>query len=227
MADRVALVWNFDDDNFTWMDASAINAGALSPAVCISYGFDPGWQAKWGDLEDKTITWEDLQNGADPWGTAAGSVSTKWDDFYEAGEEQNLYYLTPSGVWRTDQYIDKTGVKDYFVERVNIDYDDIVPQWLSNTYKYANQIHFHLQSPTGTDAPNSFAFTVGGGNNLMDPPVWQSPVTLDLLGTVAGGRHKIDFRATWRYHAMKWDFGLTDEIAMTSVDINVEEISGR
>ena len=227
MADRHALVWSFDDDNFTFMDASAIVDDALDPAVCITYGFEPSWQARWSDLEAEGVTWDDLAAGLDPWGVLAESSSTRWDDFYQTGDEQNLYYLTASGVYLADQVVDKSGVKSYFAVRESIDYDDVIPQLRSNSYKYANQIFFHLQSPTPADEPNTFTFMVGGGNNLMDAPVWQEPITVDLLKTVSGGKHKVDFRATWRYHAMQWDFTLTNEIAMTGADINLEESHGR
>lgn len=221
---RVALVWNFEDDNFTWMDASVIVDGALSNTTCMHYGFEPGWQARWNILESNSVTWEDLQNGADPWGDG---TSTRWSDLYEAGEDQNMYWLTKEGVWKSDQLVDQSGVKKYYAERTGIDFDDIVQGWTSNNFKHVRQLFPLLQSPSGAPVMNAYDFSIGWSGNLMDDPDYDIKVRANLNQGKYAGKHKIDVRTTGRFMAMLWDFTYTYEINMTAVDIDVEESHGR
>ena len=114
MALRTALVYNYEDDNFTWMDASAIlDDLSLSSAVCIAYQFEPGFQTRWSDLQLAQTLWSELQ-----------TAGTKWSDFYKHGEEEDMYYLTADGIWKADQVIDTSGAKDYYVERTQLDFSD-------------------------------------------------------------------------------------------------------
>jgi hypothetical protein len=220
------LVWNFDDNNFTWMDASVIVDGALSPVACIQYGFDPGWVARWDDLTAEGVTWDDLTAGTDPWSGLAGRPA-QWSDFYSAGEEKNMYWLTDEGVWKSDQVIYKGSVKSYYLERTQIDLDDLVQQWTSYNYTYVRQAFPLMQSPRDAVAPSTYTFEIGQANNLMDPPNYKPAITVDLLPTASGGKHKIDFRSTARYHSMRWTFNLTDKVTFTAVDIDAQEAHGR
>ena len=51
-----ALVWNCQEDNFTWADAY-VDKATPEAVVCMQYQFDPGWSVRWSDL---TETWADL-----------------------------------------------------------------------------------------------------------------------------------------------------------------------
>ena len=223
MSTRLALVWNFEDNNFTWMDSSVIVGTELSSVVCMKYGFEPGWQTRWEDLD--AVTWDDLSAGTDPWSVLAERPA-RWEDFYEAGGEQNMYWLTSEGVYTSDQVIDRTGVKKYFVERISIDLDDVMGT-TSQSYKQVKQLYPLLQSPSAVTGENLYDFKIGWANNLMDIPDYKPAVTIDLQKTSVGGRHKIDQRGTGRYLAMYWDFTYTDEIAFTGVDVNAAEVYGR
>ena len=103
---RQALVWNFEDNNFTWMDASIIEGAELRDVRCMRYGFVPGYQALWSDLLDQATTWAELQVAADPWGLQAPVSRTRWADLYSAGKDQNIYWLNDYGVWTSDQVVD-------------------------------------------------------------------------------------------------------------------------
>jgi hypothetical protein len=225
--ERFALVWNFEDNNFTWMDASVIDAQDLIPCVSMNYGLEPGWQS----LQDKGIIWgttgdtgpDNLMAGTDHWGN--NESPTGWDDFYYAGKEQSMFWLTELGVSESDQVLDKSGVKSYFAERVAMDFDDALGT-TSNTYKHVRQLYPLLQSPK-SGAMNTYGFSIGWAANLMDDPDYKPERTIYLNKSDYSGKHKIDTRSTGRYMAMKWDFTYTDEIAMTGVDIDIEEAHGR
>ena len=221
---RIALVWNFEDNNFTWMDASVVVDAALADVRCMHYGFDPGWLATWEHMNAVPYTWEDLQNGTDFWGD--GTNPTKWSDLYEAGKDQNMYWLTDTYVWKADQVVDTSGVKKYYVERTGIDFNDVGIS-TNDAYKHVKQIYPLLQTTSDVGAMNTYDFKIGWSNNLMDDPDYDDAVTLNLNKTQYSGKHKIDLRSTGRYMAWYWDFTYTDEIAMTSADVNLEVAHGR
>ena len=223
---RSALVWNYDDNNFTWADASVVLTTVLDPAVCMQYGFDMGWQTTYADFTAYNTTYAELEAGTDPWSLLAGEPA-RYNDFYAAGTEQNLYWLTPDGVYKADQVIEKSGVKSYFAERTRIDMDDINPELKSNSYKQIKQVYPLLQSPSDVLGVNEYEFTIGWSNNLMDLPNYSASIHINLQRTFVGGRHKIDVRETGRYLAMMWDFTYTDEIAMTGADVDASELYGR
>lgn len=220
---KKALVWNFEDDNFTWMDAAVAVDGVLEQTPCMHYGFEPGWMVRWQDFGD--VTWDDLENGTDQWSLLAGRPA-QWNDLYKAGKERDMYWLTGAAVWAADRVVDKSGVKSYYAERTDIDFDDILGT-TSNNYKHVRQVFPLLQSPSSSVAPNTYTFQIGWGNNLMDDPDYQDPVLVNLLKTTQNGKHKIDVRSTGRYMAMRWDFSLTDEFNMTGADVDIEESHGR
>jgi hypothetical protein len=229
--ERFALVWSFEDNNFTWMDASVIDAGELVPSVCMTYGLEPGWQTTWASLLDHGIIWgaegdtglDNLMAGTDEWGD--GESPTGWDDFYYAGKEQGMFWLSDAGVSEADQVLDKSGLKQYFAERTSMDFDDALGS-TSNTYKHVRQLYPLLESPE-SGAMNTYRFSIGWSANLMDEPDYKPGRTIYLNKSGYSGKHKIDTRSTGRYMAMKWDFTYTDEIAMTGVDIDIEESHGR
>jgi hypothetical protein len=223
---RDALVYNFEDDNFTWMQASVDQGNQLIPVVCMQYEFNPGWQARWSDLQTANNSWDDLQNGVDQWGD--GSTPTKWSDFYYAGTDENMYWLTYTGVYRSDQLVKTDGMKEYFVERESIDLDDVNPAWTTNKFKHMRQFFFHLQSPTPvSETANMFGITFGWSLNLMDQPDWLEEGFVNLQTTANSGKYKYDFRSTGRYLAMRMTFNGTAEIKMTGGDMDVEESYGR
>jgi len=217
---RTALVYNFEDDNYTWMDASEPTAEGLKPVVCMQYGFNPGWVTRWTDLIDTGETWADLLGEA---------PQREWIDFYSHGTEENMFWLTADRLLKSDQQIQLIdNPKEYFVERKHIDLDDLVQAWTTNKWKHLKQFYFHLQSPADIgDSANTFDIAVGWSKNLMDDPEWLAPSTINLQSTTNSGEYKYDFRTTGRYLAMKMDFSNTKEIKMTGGDLDASESHGR
>lgn len=215
---RVAMVYNYEDDNFSWMDASGIREdGGLAPAVCMKYQFGVGKQVRWSDLEAEGTTWADLQNDL-----------TKWSDFYDHSNAEAFYYLTRDGVFKADQVVDTSGAKQYYVERTALDFSDVIGG-TSNAINYLSQMYFHLESAIDEDAmaPNTCEFTVGWSNSLMDKPKWDDPVVLNIQKLDIGGAMKWDLRSSGRYLAWRLDFTRTDRLTMTGADINIAPSAGR
>ena len=189
MALRTALVYNYEDDNFTWMDASAIlDDLSLSSAVCIAYQFEPGFQTRWSDLQLAQTLWSELQ-----------TAGTKWSDFYKHGEEEDMYYLTADGIWKAEQVIDTSGAKDYYVERTQLDFSDVIGG-TSNVVNHLSQVYFHMESPIDRDVmqPNTALFTTGWSNSMMDEPEWGSGTRINIQKMDVGGSVKWDTRSSGR-----------------------------
>lgn len=213
---REALVYNYEDDNYTWMDAAA-ESDVLDPVNWMVYGFLPGWQVRWDDLQASGDTWEDL--------FLAG---TKWSDFYSHGSEKAMLWITNKGVHRSDVAVSRVGQKLYYVERTGLDLDDLVPQWTTNMWKLISDFYFHLQSPSGTVVnPNTFTIQFGWSENLMDTPVYEDIEELNLQETDKGGSVHHDTMTAGRYLAMRMTFNATDVIKMTGGDAEAQEIHGR
>lgn len=224
---RYALVWNYEDDNFTYRDVAAVigDAGAgysLAPGVCMQYGFQPGWATRWVDAQAGQI--------ADETWTEAGLLGKRWLDYFGPGESEDILFLTlREGVWLDDQFVDNfTNAKEYFVERIHIDLDDLVTEWTTNYVKHLREFVFHMLTPDFPDDPpvvtNSFDFYIGWSLNLMAAPRYQAAVRVPLT---EAGDYKVDFRSTGRYLAWTMDFKATQRIVMTGGDLDAEQAHGR
>jgi hypothetical protein len=222
IAKKTSLVYNYEDDNYTWMDASVDINGSLVPVNCMNYAFAPGAVVRWSDLLADQARWDGSE------GTYIIDGVTRWSDFYQASKEQFMFWMTDEGVYRADQVVNIDGVKEYFVMRDRIDFDDIVSQWTTNLWKHMKQMYFHVQSPSSTGSgPNPFGISVGWATNLMDDPDWIPQQFVNLNRTATGGKHKWDFRSTGRYLAIKMTFNGTQEIKMSGCDMDIEERYGR
>jgi hypothetical protein len=218
---RNALVWNFEDDNYTWMDAAVDTGTDLTDVVCMHYAFAPGWGVRWQDL---------IPEPTEIWKGGTGTIitaTTKWSDLLSAGNDKHLFWLATDGVYRSDQAVKTDGVKRYFVERVAIDLDDLVPEWTTNNFKHLRQFYFHLQSPTPLDGTNNFTMRVGWGKTLMDAPTWEPEVTVNLQETDSSGAYKADLRTTGRYLSIEMNFDTTNELKMSGGDMDVILSHGR
>ena len=225
---RLALVWNFEDDNFTWMDASVIigidsDMQQLSDVTCMRYGFAPGWVVRYQGELDQGVTYDDFMGGTDPWGP--GNRATRYSDLYSAGKDQNFYWASKEGIWLSDQVVDTSGVKSYYAERTGIDFTE---QGLatSDSYRHVSRIYPLLQS-SNVGTGNTYSFTIGWGANLMDPPDYSDAREINLNTSDYAGKHKIDLRETGRYMAWRFDFTYTGELNMTGADIELEVVYGR
>lgn len=246
---REALIWNFEDDNFTWMDASVDDAGVLDPIVCIKYQPDPGWQVRWTDLDNNTdvddawdpgtegplgdlaASWADLDNGIDAGGFTAGAVGSspsRWSELTSGPAEENMYWLTADGLFIADQTAKTDGIKQYFVERQRLDLNDVVESFTTDKWIHAKQLYFHLMSPELVGAgTNDFRISVGWTDSLMDAPDYPTAATINLQSIINGGKVKYDFRSTGRYLALAMFFNTTADIHMTSAEIDAVQVYGR
>lgn len=220
MATIDALIWNFEEDNFTFAD-SWVDAISPEAVICMQYQNDPGWSVRYVDLMpggvQETTYLSLIANG------------TRYVDLSSLGEEENLYWLTAKGLYLSDQAAATTGTKSYFVERRNIDLNDIVGEFTTSKWIHAKQLYFHLASQLQAEVQsvNIFAIQVGWSDSLMDEPKWLPLSNINLQTRESGGRVKYDFRSTGRYLALRMYFDTTAEIKMTGAEIDVVQAHGR
>ena len=216
---REAMVWNFEDNNFAWMDSSIDKISQLEDIICMRYQPDPGFITRWKDLEPFARfakTWQDLT-----------VEETRWADFYGKGSELNMYWLSDTGLYISDQVVKINGAKQYFVERVLIDLNEVVSDFTSDKWIYANQLYFHLKGVLQSENSNYFSVSVGWADTLNDEPDFLPLEKVNLQTRQRQGTVKHDFRSTGRYLALRFEFNETSEIQFTGAEINAEQTHGR
>lgn len=228
---RHALVYNYDDDNFTWKDPY-VEIGETGVGFSLydvsyqHYGFTPGWQERWSDYAQggvKGQTWAEALAV-----TAVDRV--RWTDTFDKSDTKEVIQVTNGLVYRADQVDNRYGaLKMFYVKRTQMDMDDLVPDWTTNKIKQIKQFVFHIQSDERfiTTDPNTIDFYVGWSNNLMEDPNWKPPVTVDVRDRSAGGKYKVDYRTSGRYLSMKYDLRNSKQLAFTGGDIDAKEAAGR
>lgn len=223
---RHALVFNYDDNNFTWKDPAieiqdpSDSSWDLYDITFQTYGFTPGFQERWTDYSG--VSWNDANSG--------GSSAVRWVDTFSIGDTKEIIEVANGTLYKANQEINRTGsLKRYFVTRTQIDMDDLNSNWTTNKIKYINQFVFHTQSDQRivADRDSNFDFYVGWSLNLMDDPDWRPAVTVDLENRANNGDYKIDYRTSGRYLSMSFDVTDCAQLAMTGGDILADERGGR
>ena len=225
-----ALVFNYDDNNFTWKDPAVeqgneIDGYKLYDVTFQTYGFTPGFQERWSDygiFSQRALDWNDAK--------ADGGNPTRWTDTFSKSNSKEIVQVTNGLVYTADQVDNRYGaLKQFFIERTQMDMDDMVPDWTTNKVKQIKQFVFHMQSDERriTVDPNEIDFYVGWSTNLMDEPNWKAPVQIDLRSTDNGGQYKVDYRTSGRYLSMRYDLTDSKQLAFTGGDIDAKEAAGR
>lgn len=219
-ATRHSLVWNYDDNNFTWRDPLVEKEQKLYDIQYQAYGFSPGHQERWFQYKsggDKENTWD-----------AVGNLT--WNETFSRGKSKQIMQIVDGDVYLAEQQVNAPGsLKRYYVTRTQIDFDDLVPEWNSNLIKQIKQFTFHLQSDQRFigDNTNNIQFYVGWANNLMEDPNWKSAITVDLQDRKFGGDYRIDYRTSGRYLAYSFDFTDSEQLAFTGGHVDANVVAGR
>jgi len=228
-ATRHGLVFNYDDNNFTWKDTlieigNDVDGYKLYDIKYETYGFTPGWQARWEDYKDgavKAQTWENAKTG----------TGNRWSDTYGSSNSKEVMQVSNGDVYQADQVDNRqNSLKSFFVERTQMDLDDMNPAWTTNKIKQIKQFVFHMQSDMrfiDANRENTIDFYVGWSNNLMDEPEWKPPVTVKLEDRASGGAYKVDYRTSGRYLSTRYDLTDSVQLAFTGGDIDANEVAGR
>lgn len=223
---RLGLVFNYDDNNFTWKDTVIEIQDPLNSKYKLydikyeTYGFSPGWQRRWEDYKQGGRKESD-------WAT----TTEAWSDTYGASNSKEIIQVAKGDVYKADQVDNRQdSLKEFFVERTQMDLDDLNPAWTTNKIKQIKQFVFHMQSDMrfiDDQRENTVDFYVGWSNNLMDKPVWKDPVVIKLEDKASGGAYKVDYRTSGRYLSTRYVFTDSVQLAFTGGDIDANEVAGR
>lgn len=201
----------------------------LEQVVVMRYQPAPGWATRWSDVDNNTDDPPGIPNVPDPTWDNVETEGTKWIDLYSGSAESNMYWLTDSALWISDQVIKKDSLKKYFVERVLIDLNELVGEFTTDRWIYADQILFHMQAELegGFTGSNDFKISVGWADTLNDTPEYLPLESINLQTRQNNGTVQYDFRSTGRYLAIRLEFDATSAIKFTSAEINAVQTHGR
>jgi len=202
---RLALVYNYEDDNYTVIDATVDIDNALVPVVDMVYGLDLADT----DAGEIALLWD---NAALPWDSYG---ETRWNSNAQVSDV-GVLWLTGDKLFRANIVSTPAPNKSYVVRKTNIDLDDLSPEMTTNLWKHLRQMYPHIL------ADGSMQVRFGWSSNLQLAPIWDDYITYTF--TVD---NKVDTRTTGRYLAMEFTFEDTTAMRFTGSDIDVLPVYGR
>jgi hypothetical protein len=214
---KLGLVYNYEDDNFTVIDAAVDRENHLYPVKAMLYGLDLGQFSQVGNTwDDSTLPWD--QNGELRWDQFAGGLDSK-------AIAVSMFWLTSSGLYRANRLSVPAPNKNYFVRKTNMDLDELSPGLTTNLWKHIRQVYPHIIGKGTMEA------RFGWSPNLEIDPTWGDWIPYrmrDEDNDVNGiADVKIDTRTTGRYLAIEYRFNGVEVMRFSGVDMDVLPVYGR
>ena len=221
-----SLLWNFKNDTFTWKDPTTEqpteDGFAQYDIDSQVYAFLPGFQQRWEDYMEGAVlemTWEN-----------AGDLS--WFQTFSKGKDKEMLVVSNGHLFKAEKQRNRVGsIKKYFVERTQVDFDGLSPEFRSGKVKQTKRFVMDIQGDQrmiARAAANRVDMYVGWSMNLMaDPNYKPEPLVFDLQATDFGGSYKVDYRSTGRYMGMYFDMTEANQLSFTGGEIDVSQTSGR
>jgi len=218
---RLGLVYNYDDDNYTVIDAAVDrdNGPSLDRVVCMVYGLDLDEFTELGPTwDDQTLRWDEF--GDARWGQLQGGATSQTVRI-------SMFWLTATGLYRANKLSTPAPNKRFIVTKSNMDLDEINPQLTTNLWKHIRQIYPHIVGL------GLLRVRLGWSPNLETAPAWGEWKDYRMLTENAAPEDgplsdvKIDCRTTGRYLAIEWDFAEVRAMRFTGIDIDVLPVYGR
>ena len=214
---RLALVYNYEDDNFSVIDAMADRAGSLYNVNCMVYGLD------FGEFTEAGSSWDD--NGL-PWNSQG---ELRWDQLQGSAGSQTikvgLFWITSGGLYRANQLSTPAPNKTYMVRLTNIDLDEISPALTTNLWKHLKQVYPHIIGK------GTMRARFGWSPNLELDPTWGPWIDYRMrdedLNPTGTADLKIDTRTTGRYLAIEFNFDDVLAMRFSGADMDVKPVYGR
>ena len=221
-----SLLWNFKNDTFTWKDPTTeqpTEEGFAQYDIDSQvYAFLPGFQQRWEDYTEGAVlemTWEN-----------AGNLS--WFQTFSKGKDKEMLVVSNGHLFKAEKQRNRPDShKQYFVERTQLDFDGLSPEFRSGKVKQTKRFIFDIQGDqrmVSEDYDSKVDMYVGWSMNLMAEPNYKkTAVSFDLQATDFGGSYKVDYRSTGRYMGMYFDMTEANQLSFTGGEIDVSQTSGR
>jgi hypothetical protein len=221
-----SLLWNFKNDTFTWKDPTTEQQEGdewiQHDVDSQVYAFVPGFQQRW----------EDYQGGAILENTWADAGTLTWFQTFSKGRDKEMLVMSNGQLFKAEAKRNRAGShKKYFVERTQLDFDGLSPEFRSGKVKQTKRFIMDIQGDQrmiARSAANKVDMYVGWSMSLMDDPNYkQTPLSFNLQATDFGGSYKVDYRSSGRYMGLYWDMTEASQLSFTGGEIEVSQTSGR
>ncbi len=224
--DKHALLWNFKNDTFTWKDpfTEQLNDEGKYVSHDVSdqvYAFLPGFQQRWEDYKEGAIlesTW-----------TAAAELP--WFKTFSKGSDKEMLVVSNGQLFKAEAQRNRAGsFKKYYVERTQLDFDGVSPEFRSGKVKQTKRFVMDVQGDqkmVARGTTNKVDMYVGWSMNLMDDPNYKKANTFNLQASDFGGSYKVDYRSSGRYMGLYFDMTEASQLSFTGGEIDLSQTSGR
>jgi len=221
-----SLLWNFKNDTFTWKDSltEQENTDGEYENYDIDnqvYGFMPGFQQRWEDYQQGAVlesTWED-------------AAALPWFQTFSKGKDKEMLVLSNGQLFRAEGQRNRVGSnKKYYVERTQLDFDGLAPEFRSGKVKQTKRFVMDVQGDQrmiSRATTNKVDMYVGWSMNLMDDPNYKKANSFNLQATDFGGSYKVDYRSSGRYMGLYFDMTEANQLSFTGGEIDLAQTSGR
>ena len=187
------LIYNYNDDNFSFGDATV----GTESVVCMAFDIQQG---------EGATTWADLTV---PW----SSLTQKWSDFAGTGERRTMFWLTDAGFYEAEASNGLDDEKEYYLINPNMDFSEVNPQITTNSIKELYQVYPHIEGKANT------RFTVAAFDRLNQTtetgqivedfsPADDEKVDIDVAGRYISLRMDIIGNGEWRLSAADYELEL-------------------
>jgi hypothetical protein len=208
---RLALVYNYEDDNYTVLDAVVDGGGGLFAVNCMLPGLDLGLFTEVGQTWDLQVgTWNTQEEKR--WGQLQGDSGSRAINVV-------IYWLSDTGLYKAYDNSVPNNNKSYMVRITNVDLDELDPKLTTNLWKHIRQVYPHIIGE------GTMRARFGWSPNLAFEPTWGEWIDYILKGD--GTNVKLDCRTTGRYLAIEYDFRLVNAMRFSGADFDVLPVYGR
>lgn len=209
---RLALVYNYKDDNYSVIDMMAEKNGALVRVECAIVGLDlqrstpigGTWDDAVGVWDDQSETWQSLSGAA-----TSDTVRT------------STFWLTNDTAYRANQSAQSSPLKSYLVRKQNMNLDELFAEATSNFWLHISQMYPHMVGE------GIMRVRAGWSPDLETPPVWGPYKEYNLGDAFTPADYKIDFRQTGRYLALEMRFEDISVMRLSGADTDLKITYGR
>lgn len=191
------LIYNYDENTFSKGDAFK----GESNVVCMVFGLEADLSAETYD----TIT------------TTYATEQRTYADMNLQGQRRRMYWLLEDQLVLAENSTALEAEKEYFVESGRLSFDELGPQFTSDTINYMYRILPHVEGDATT------RFTISRSSNLGSV----QPGGERVRDFDPNADAKINFRASARYLSMRVDVVTDGKWEMLTMDYGVEVTHGR
>ena len=209
---RLALVYNYEDNNYSVIDAFADENGVAGLVKCMVAGLDLQRSSLIGGVWDDAVGVWDEQ--AQSWNSLAGSTTA-------STVRTSTFWLTPGALYRADTLGSTTPLKSYLVQKLNMNLDELFQEATSNFWLHISQMYPHMRG-VGT-----MRVRAGWSPDLESNPTWGPYKDYFLGDAITPADYKIDFRQTGRYLALEMRFDEITDMKLSGADVDLKLTYGR